>query len=98
MLTLCKRYFANDPYRASLHSHPRPVKALWPGRKAFGDDGQPKIAVIKGQAGPVNEDPYQVDGLSGATITARGVSHLVQFWLGNHGFGPYLKQFKERGS
>lgn len=73
-------------------------KALWPGRKAFGDDGQPKIAVIKGQAGPVNEDPYQVDGLSGATITARGVSHLVQFWLGNHGFGPYLKQFKERGS
>jgi len=73
-------------------------KALWPGRKAFGDDGQPKIAVIKGQAGPVAEDPYQVDGLSGATITARGVSHLVQFWLGTHGFGPYLKQFKERGS
>jgi Na+-transporting NADH:ubiquinone oxidoreductase subunit C len=73
-------------------------KALWPGRKAFGDDGQPKIAVIKGQAGPVAEDPYQVDGLSGATITARGVSHLVQFWLGTNGFGPYLKQFKERGS
>lgn len=73
-------------------------KSLWPGRKAFGDDGQPKIAVIKGQAGPVSEDPYRVDGLSGATITARGVSHLVQFWLGDHGFGPYLKQFKERGS
>lgn len=73
-------------------------KGLWPGRKAFGDDGKPKIAVIKGQAGPVAEDPYRVDGLSGATITARGVSDLVRFWLGDHGFGPYLKQFKERGS
>ena len=73
-------------------------KSLWPGRKAFGDDGKPKIAVIKGQAGPVAEDPHRVDGLSGATITARGVSHLVKFWLGDYGFGPYLKQFKERGS
>ncbi len=73
-------------------------KALWPGRKAYGEDGQPKIMVVKGQAGPVEEDPYQVDGLSGATITARGVGYLVQFWLGDHGFGPYLKQFKERGT
>ena len=73
-------------------------KALWPGRKAFDETGKPKIEVIKGQAGPVAEDPYRVDGLSGSTITARGVSHLVQFWLGNDGFGPYLKQFKERGT
>ena len=73
-------------------------KALWPGRKAFDEAGKPKIEVIKGQAGPVAEDPYRVDGLSGSTITARGVSHLVQFWLGNDGFGPYLKQFKERGT
>ena len=62
------------------------------------NSGIPKITVIKGQAGPVAEDPYRVDGLSGATITARGVSDLVRFWLGDHGFGPYLKQFKERGS
>ena len=73
-------------------------KALWPGRKAFGEDGKPKIEVVKGQAGPVAEDPYRVDGLSGATITARGVGYLVQFWIGDNGFGPYLKQFKERGS
>ena len=73
-------------------------KSLWPGRKAFGEDGKPKIDVIKGQAGPVAEDPHRVDGLSGATITARGVGYLVQFWIGDNGFGPYLKQFKERGS
>ena len=62
---------------------------LWPGKKLFGAKGQPAIAVIKGQA-PAG-DPHQIDGLSGATITGRGVSNLVRFWMGDNGFGPYLK-------
>ena len=70
---------------------------LWQGRQAFGVDGRPKIEVIKGHAGPAEADPYKIDGLSGATITSRGVSHFVQFWLGEHGFGPYLKTLRERG-
>lgn len=69
-------------------------KALWPGRRAFDDKGEVKISVIKGQAGPTAEDPYRVDGLSGATITSRGVSHLVQFWLGAEAFGPYLEKVR----
>jgi len=57
------------------------------------------ITVIKGAAGSAAEDPYHVDGLSGATLTARGVSHLVQFWLGKEGFGPYLEKFRaQQGS
>ena len=68
-------------------------KALWKGRKAF-KDGKPFIKVIKGQAGPVAEAPYEVDGLSGATLTARGVTYLIQFWLGSDGFGPYLTKMK----
>jgi Na+-transporting NADH:ubiquinone oxidoreductase subunit C len=72
-------------------------KALWKGRKAFGEDFEVKLEVIKGTAGSVEDDPYRVDGLSGATITARGVSHLVQFWLGEHGFRPYLKQLRSNG-
>ncbi len=71
-------------------------KALWPGRKVFTDDGDVKIEVIKGQAGPPSEDPYRVDGLSGATITSRGVSHLVQFWVSDQAFGPYLSKMRER--
>ena len=71
-------------------------KALWPGRKVFDDQGAVKLEVIKGQAGPVAEDPYRVDGLSGATITSRGVSHLVQFWVGDEAFGPYLDKMRER--
>ena len=72
-------------------------KAKWEGRQAYDDDFEPAITVIKGAAGPAGEDPYHVDGLSGATLTARGVSHLVQFWLGDNGFGPYLENFRTEG-
>ena len=73
-------------------------KALWRGRKAYDAGGEPAITVIKGAAGPAEEDPYRVDGISGATLTARGVSHLVQFWLGENGFEPYLEKFRASGS
>ncbi len=73
-------------------------KTLWEGRKAFDTEWKPRIEVIKGQAGPPDSDPHHVDGLSGATLTSRGVSHLLQFWLGDDGFGPYLKRFREEGA
>jgi Na+-transporting NADH:ubiquinone oxidoreductase subunit C len=69
-------------------------KALWPGRKAFNDQGEIAIEVIKGHAGPPAQDPYEVDGLSGATLTSRGVSHLVRFWLSDDGFGPFLDKVR----
>jgi len=71
-------------------------KNLWPGRKVFDDEGKVAITVIKGQAGAPAEDPHHVDGLSGATITSRGVSNMIQFWLGDKGYGPFLKTFKEK--
>lgn len=70
-------------------------KALWIGRQAFDSDWNVVIAVIKGRAGSPEDDPHRVDGLSGATLTTRGVSALVQFWLGEDGFGPFLEEFRE---
>ncbi len=69
-------------------------KAKWPGRLAFNDRGKPVIGVKKGVAGSIEDDPYNVDGLSGATITSRGVTALVRFWLGEDGFGPYLASYR----
>ncbi len=69
-------------------------KAQWPGKNAF-RDGDVAIEVIKGTAnreGPMAA--YQIDGLSGATLTTRGVNNLVQFWLGDNGFGPFLSNLK----
>jgi len=71
-------------------------KSRWVGRKVFGDDGEPKIEVIKGFAPPADQAPYEVDGLSGATLTARGVTNLVHFWLGDNGYGLFLEKTRQR--
>lgn len=72
-------------------------KALWPGRLAYDESWNVAISVIKGSAGSVEENPYAVDGLSGATLTSRGVSNMLKFWLGENGFAPFLRSFRETG-
>ena len=70
-------------------------KAKWPGKQVFNADGQVAIRVMKGAA--PDGDPkalHEVDALSGATLTSRGVDNLIHFWLGENGFGPYLQQFR----
>lgn len=65
-------------------------KASWPGKKVY-RDGDVAIALVKGVVDPSNVDAqYEIDGLAGATLTARGVTNLVQFWLGESGFEPFL--------
>lgn len=73
-------------------------KSKWPGRKALDESYEPAIEVIKGPAGPPEDDPYRVDGLSGATITARGVTNMMELWLGEEGFAPYLAKVRQRAS
>lgn len=70
-------------------------KALWPGREVFDPQGEPRIEVVRGSAGPVESDPHRVDGLSGATITSRGVTAMLRFWLGEHGYGRYLERLRK---
>ena len=65
-------------------------KAEWPGKKIYNDEGAVAIRVMK--AAP--KDAYSVDALSGATITSNGVSNMMQYWLGDEGFGPYIEQNK----
>lgn len=72
-------------------------QALWNGRKVFNESWEPQLVVIKGRAGPPEADPLHVDGLSGATITSNGVSRLTTFWMSGHGWGPFLKRFREGG-
>lgn len=69
-------------------------KALWPGKQVY-RDGEVEIELIKGSVEPDNpRAEWRVDGLSGATLTSRGVTHLVQFWLGEQGYKPFLNNLK----
>lgn len=69
-------------------------KALWVDRKIY-DHDEVTISVKKGVAGSPSEDPYHVNGLSGATITSNGVTHMLHFWLGENGFKPYLESLSK---
>ena len=71
-------------------------RALWPGKEAFDDAGRARIIVVRDRVDPTSPDArFQVDGISGATRTSDGVTHLLRFWLGPFGFGPYLDRLAE---
>ena len=61
------------------------------GKKVYSDDSmEPVLGLIKGTVNPSNPNAdYQVDGLAGATLTANGVTNLVQFWMGANGYAPF---------
>ena len=65
-------------------------KAQWPGKHMLGADGQPVIEVVKN--GNVRDPSRQVDGISGSTLTSRGVSDTVKTWLGDEGYGPWMQK------
>jgi len=73
-------------------------KNLWPGKHIYDDQGNTRIEVIKGTVDRDSANAiYQVDGLSGATLTARGVSNLLQYWMGQNGYQPLLARLKKEG-
>lgn len=52
--------------------------------------GTVRFRVAQGAAG----GPYEVDGITGATRTGRGVTGMMRFWLGPDGYGPLLDAMK----
>ncbi|MEX0496081.1 Na+-transporting NADH:ubiquinone oxidoreductase subunit C [Raoultella ornithinolytica] len=65
------------------------------GKQLLDENGHPALKVVKGGARP--GDVHAVDGLSGATLTSNGVQHSFDFWMGELGFGPFLKKVREGG-
>lgn len=64
--------------------------ALWSGKKLLDNTGKPAVKFVKGNA----KSEYEVDALSGATMTTRGLQNMLEYWLGNDGFGPFLSQLE----
>lgn len=73
-------------------------RAFWTDKKIYREDDytDPVIEVAKGSVEP--NDPnlqYKVDGLAGATLTSRGVTNMMEFWLGEQGYAPFLARLRE---
>jgi Na+-transporting NADH:ubiquinone oxidoreductase subunit C len=61
-------------------------QAQWRGKKIRDETGEMRVRVASAEG----RSEYEVDGISGATMTGTGVTKLVRFWLGVDGFGPFL--------
>ena len=70
-------------------------RELWKGNVVYNEEGEVGVQVVKGTVD--GSDPrrqYKVDGLAGATLTSRGIEHLVRFWMGDTGFRTFLQHLK----
>lgn len=70
-------------------------QAKWAGRKLFDTQG-----VLRFRTGPGTIKPgstaaaYQVDSLSGATVTADAVTRIIAYWFGPDGYRTFLDKLK----
>ncbi len=65
-------------------------KSDWNGKKVYDSSGNVVLYVTKG---PSTEE-YEIDGISGATLTSNGVSNMIKYWLGENGYGPVLEMLR----
>ena len=67
-------------------------KTSWKGKKIY-KDNQVALSVIKGKVEQNDmQAQYKIDGLSGATITGRGVTNMVAYWFGDSGYASLLRE------
>lgn len=67
-------------------------RATWTDKQAYDEQGNIITGVVK--SGSPKPNPNYVDGITGATITSGGVNHMVQFWLSDRGYKPFLDNLK----
>ncbi|MDH3591779.1 MAG: FMN-binding protein, partial [Planctomycetota bacterium] len=70
-------------------------KARWPGKRLFDAAGVYRLTLAKGAADPASV--YEVDGISGASVTTEGIENLLRFWFGKHGYRRYLTRLAAKG-
>lgn len=70
-------------------------QAGWQDKKIYNQENIVAITIGKGKG--EQDKSYHVDGISGATLTSKGVDNLVDFWFGENGFKPFLTRLRENG-
>ena len=70
-------------------------QAQWSGKQVFDASGAVQFKLVKGGVDSASAAAqYEVDALSGATLTSNGVTHLMRYWMSDQGFGPYLAKLR----
>lgn len=61
----------------------------WQGKKIYGSDGSVRIDVVKG-----GESEFEVDLISGASVTCDAVGSFVRNWFSAEGYRPFLERLR----
>lgn len=61
------------------------------GKKLYDDNGNVAIRIAKGASA---DKVHGVDGLSGASMTTKGVQGTFKYWFSQNGYGPYLSKMR----
>lgn len=71
-------------------------RSKWVDKEIYGDSDSPEKVALRFAKGTAtatgDEATHVIDGLSGATLTTRGVDNLMAFWFGEHGFQPFIQK------
>lgn len=68
----------------------------WEGRQVYDHQGNPRFRISDGVVEPGSATAeFEVDALTGATVTANAVNDLMHYWFGPHGYRPFLLAMRE---
>jgi Na+-transporting NADH:ubiquinone oxidoreductase subunit C len=71
-------------------------QAAWRGKKIY-RRGKVDFKVVKGGVKAKGRAAlHRVDGITGATLTSKGVDKLLHFWFGDYGFKPFLARMRQQ--
>lgn len=65
--------------------------ARWSGKRIEDDAGTLRLDVVRNP----HDSAYQVDLISGASVTSDAVGDLLRHWLGADGYGPLLQRLRQ---
>lgn len=71
-------------------------RAQWVGKQIYDNSLENVVLqVVKGNVNPADPAADQkVEGLSGATLTSRGIQFMIDFWMGEQGYAKFLRNLK----
>lgn len=71
-------------------------QAGWRGKKIY-KAGRVDFKVVKGGVRVKGDAAlHEVDGITGATLTSKGVNNLLHFWFGKYGFKPFIDRLRQK--
>jgi len=72
-------------------------QAKWVGRRIYDEAGDLRFAINHGKVEPGSSTwLYEVDALTGATVTSDAVTSIIRYWFGPDGYRDFLDKLRQQ--